>query len=329
MITNKDFSKKQIVYVLCINGEKFCIKNDNLVVLDSEEKIKLQVTCYRLFLVNVIGNFTITNVLIKSAKKFGFFIALFTPSYHLYQIIGAQKDGNYLLKKKQYSYNGLEIAKRIVKNKIVSEYEQVNQIRGKQPIDSKALLLFKEYYLKIDEIKENESLLAYEGISAKVYFNSYFKDIEWTGRKPRMKRDIVNSTLDIGYTMLFNYLDALLLSFGFDTYVGIYHKQFYMRKSLTCDLVEPFRIIIDHAVHKAYNLGQIKTDDFILINGQYKLKWEANRKYIAILMEPILENKDLIFKYVQDYYRCFMKETSINNYPFISKGEILYGSYKL
>lgn len=329
MITNNDFAKKQIVYVFCTKGEKFCIRNDNFVILNDDETVKLQLTCYRLFLVNVIGNFTMTNVFIRTAKKFGFFIALYTPGFHLYQIIGAEKDGNYLLKQKQYKYSELNIAKRIVKNKIASEYERVLSIRSKQDIDLKALNLFKEYYSKIDEIKENNSLLAYEGISAKVYFNSYFKDIEWTGRKPKIKKDIVNSTLDIGYTILFNYIDALLLSFGFDTYVGVYHKQFYMRKSLTCDLIEPFRVIVDHTVHKAYNLGQIKNDDFLFINNQYKLKWEANKKYISVLMEPILENKDLIFKYVQSYYRAFMKEASIDNYPFIIKGDVAYGSYKL
>lgn len=329
MITGNDFAKKQIIFVLCTEGEKFCIKNDNFVVLNNDGTTKIQVTCYRLFLVNVIGNFTMTNIFISHAKKFGYFIALYTSSFHLYQIIGAEKSGNYLLKEKQYRYNDLDLAKRIVENKIISEYEQVLSIRNKEDIDKKALDLFKDYYAKIKMLNENESLLAYEGISAKVYFNSYFKDINWTGRKPKIKRDIINSTLDIGYTMLFNYIDALLLSFGFDTYVGVYHKQFYMRKSLTCDLIEPFRVIVDHAIHKAYNLGQIKEDDFVLFNNQFKLKWESNKKYITFLMEPILENKELIFKYIQNYYRCFMKETIIDNYPLIIKGDVTNGTYQL
>lgn len=329
MITSSDFSKKQIVYVFCTDGEKFCIRNDNFLVLNKEDKVKLQVTCYRLFLINIIGNFTMTNVFIRNAKKFGYFIALYSSSFHLYQIIGAEKEGNYLLKERQYKYEGLELAKIIVKNKILSEYEQIMNVRKKSEIEDKALEQLRGYYYTVDEVMENESLLAYEGISAKVYFNTYFKDIEWTGRKPKIKRDIINSTMDIGYTMLFNYIDALLMSFGFDCYVGVYHKQFYMRKSLTCDLIEPFRVIVDHAIHKAYNLGQIKESDFDKVNGQYKLKWTANKKYISFLMEPILENKEIIFKYIQTYYRSFMKESPGMSFPFIVKGEVVNGTYQL
>ena len=51
--------------------------------------------------------------------------------------------------------------------------------------------------------------------------------------------------MDIGYTYLFNFIDALLRLYGFDTYLGFYHKEFYQRKSLVCDVVEPFRCIID------------------------------------------------------------------------------------
>lgn len=329
MITSNDFSKKQIVYVLCTEGEKFCIRNDNFLVMDKDDKVKLQVTCYRLFLVNIIGNCSMTNVFIKNAKKFGYFIAMYSSGFHLYQIVGAEKDGNYLLKEKQYKYDGLGLAKKIVKNKIISEYEQILSVRNKTEHETKALEQLKGYYRIVDSVNENESLLAYEGISAKVYFNTYFKDVEWTGRRPKVKRDIINSTMDIGYTMLFNYIDALLMSFGFDTYVGIYHKQFYMRKSLTCDLIEPFRVIVDHTIHKAYNLGQIKEDDFDKVNGQYKLKWKANKKYISFLMVPILENKEIIFKYIQSYYRAFMKGVSEDKFPTIVKGEIINDSYQL
>lgn len=76
-------------------------------------------------------------------------------------------------------------------------------------------------------------------------------------------------------------LEVLLESYGFDTYCGVLHKQFYMRKSLVCDIVEPFRVLIDDAVKKAINLKQIKEEDFIVIQNQYRLKWEHSPNMLA------------------------------------------------
>ena len=87
-----------------------------------------------------------------------------------------------------------------------------------------------------------------------------FEGLNWKGRKPRIKFDYINSSLDIGYTVLFTFIEVIANSFGFDIYVGVLHKQFYMRKSLICDFVEPFRTIIDEQVKKSINLKQIKEE---------------------------------------------------------------------
>lgn len=329
MITAPDFEKKQIIFVLSNEGEKLGIRNDNLVVTDAEGKIKLQCTCYRLFLINIIGNCSLTSVLIQKAKKYGFYIALYTSGFHLFQVIGSAKEGNTLLKRKQYGYDSLELAKHIVKNKIASQYQTIHSFRIKGEIENEALDDLKHYCDEIDFSNDNNSLLAYEGLAAKTYFSVMFNEIEWTGRRPRVKKDIINASLDIGYTMLFNYIDAILESFGFDTYVGIYHKEFYMRKSLVCDLMEPFRVLIDKTIKRSYNLGQIKVDDFEFVNNQYRLKWKMNTKYISFLMKPILDNKDLMFKYIQSYYRCFMKGLDAKEYPVYLEGEVTNGFHKL
>ena len=126
---------------------------------------------------------------------------------------------------------------------------------------------------------------------------------------------MTNATLDIGYTLLFAFIEALLCSYGFDTYCGVMHRQFYMRKSLVCDLVEPFRVIIDHSVKKAINLRQIQEKDFTVVQNQYRLNWDKSSSYVQFLMMPIIEEKDEIFLYVQNYYRAFMKELPAEAYP--------------
>jgi CRISPR-associated endonuclease Cas1 len=112
------------------------------------------------------------------------------------------------------------------------------------------------------------------GKAANVFFAAYFEAFNWKSRCPRTKIDVINTTLDIGYTILFNYIEAFVRLFGFDPYRGIYHQLWFKRKSLICDLVEPFRCLIDRQVRKSFNLGQCKLDDFELRKNEYILKRE-------------------------------------------------------
>lgn len=321
MFTAPDFSKKQIVFVFFNEGEKLAFSNDNLVIKTAEGKIKFQCTCYRLFLVFAVGHTSITSVLIQKAYKFGFFIALMTNGFRLYSIIGAVKEGNTLLHRKQYQHSDIEIAKIIAKNKMSNQLAELKLVRNKNELIKEAIAIIPQYIKKADSTETINELMAYEGLASKIYFRNHFNNVLWQGRQPRIKHDYINSTLDIGYTLLFTFVDALLSSYGFDTYCGVYHRQFYMRKSLVCDIVEPFRVIIDHEVKKAINLKQIKEDDFLLIKDQYRLKWEKSPQYTQILMKPILENKEGIFAYVQNYYRAFMKELPADEFPFFEWSE--------
>ena len=320
MISTLDFKKKQIVFVLFNEGEKMSFSNDNIVIKTPDNKIKFQCSCYRLFMVYAVGNCSITSVVISKAKKFGFFIAFMTSSFRLYSVIGAEKDSNTLLKINQYTYDGIELAKHITKNKITNQWKTIGFVRDKSDSQVEAIKTIKQYVPKVDECKSLNEIMAYEGLSAKLYFKNHFNNVLWQGRQPRVKRDITNSVLDIGYTLLFAFIDSLLSAYGFDTYKGVMHRQFYMRKSLVCDLVEPFRPLIDIQVKKSINLKQIKDDDFLLVKGQYRLKWNCSAKYIQFLMKPIMEEKDSIFLYIQSYYRAFMKKLDVDEFPVFDIG---------
>lgn len=321
MFTAPDFSKKQIVFVFFNEGEKLAFSNDNIVVKDANGKIKFQCTCYRLFIVFVIGHTSITTPLIQKAQKFGFFIALMTAGFKLYSVIGAMKDGNTLLHRKQYNYSELGIAKVITANKVNNQLSELKNMRYKTIGIKDGISLLETYIPKIVVANSLDELMGYEGLSSKVFFRNHFNNVIWNGRQPRIKRDYINSTLDIGYTLLFAFVEALLLSYGFDVYCGVMHRQFYMRKSLVCDLVEPFRVLIDHEIKKAINLRQINEQDFMVANNQYRLKWEKSSDYVRVLMTPIIESKEGIFAYIQSYYRAFMKELPSEQFPTFDWGQ--------
>ena len=321
IITAPDFSKKQIIVVFFNEGEKLSLSNSNLIVKDKSEKIKLQCTCYRIFIVFGIGHCSITSALIQAAKKFGFFIALMTPGFRLYSIIGAEKDSNFLLHKKQYNYECIDLAKHITKNKINNQKLELKSVRNKNDLICDAIEKLTNYMECIDNATSVNEIMAYEGLSSKLYFKNHFNNVLWNGRQPRIKKDYINSTLDIGYTLLFTFIDALVSSYGFDTYCGVLHKQFYMRKSLVCDFVEPFRPIIDHTIKKGINLKQIKPEDFIINNNQYRLLWKESPRYTELLLKPLLTHKDDIFQYIQSYYRAFMKDLPSSEFPIYNLTE--------
>lgn len=315
MLSNKDFEFKKIIVVFLNKGEKIRFQNDNLIVEDNDGKVKHQSTCYRLFSVFIVGSFTLTTGIIQRAKKFGFTIVLLTHSFRVYEVLSCETKGNTLLRMKQYQYNDLDISKHIVKNKIENQVRVLRKARQPGELVTECIDIIKNYSAQVEFVNNDKSLLGLEGIAAKTYFKQIFIEFNWQGRKPRVKHDINNCLLDIGYTLLFSFIEAILNCYGFDIYKGFYHKLYYQRKSLVCDLVEPFRCIIDYQIRKMNRLDMIDEEDFILIDNRYNIKYKKSSKYVSVLLSSILDYKDKIFIFIQQFYRSFMQNKNITDYP--------------
>lgn len=315
MLSEPDFKEKKIILIFSQNGDKLSFKNDNLLILDEEKNIKKQISCYKLFALFVIGGISLTSGIISRSKKFGFSIVLFTAGFKVYSTINFSLEGNTLLRRKQYTnINGDEIAKQIIMNKIENQCFMLKKMRDKDVKDGIEIL-----ENNLEELKKEENgyyeAMGLEGTSAKVYFNRLYKEFDWHGRQPRIKKDELNLLLDIGYTVLFNYIEAILNIYGFDIYKGNLHKEFYKRKSLVCDIIEPFRPIVDYKIRKIINLGQTKDYEFYVQNNQYQLNWKDSNRFVLLILEEIMQYKICIFRYIQQYYRWFMKGKSIEFFP--------------
>ena len=314
MLTEPDFIAKKVVVVFPKNGDKILFKNDNLVITDYNNKIKFQISCYKIFAIFIVGGFTLTTGIIEKSKKFGFSIVFFTNSFKVYTSINFKMEGNTLLRKKQYSNDKyLQIGKYLIINKIENQRDTLKKLRDIQCMDG--IILLNENISKL--LKEDFDLyeiMGIEGVAAKVYFNRIFKDFNWNGRQPRVKRDEINLLLDIGYTILFNYIEAILHIYGFDIYKGNLHREFYKRKSLVCDIIEPFRPIIDYRIRKGYNLNQFNYE-YTQSKGQYSLNWKQSEDFMQIILQEITEYRSVIFRFIQSYYRWFMKDKLISDFP--------------
>ena len=317
MLSFPDFKEKQVILALLSHGEKLSFRNDNIIIKDKESKTKHQSSCYRLFALFVVGHTTITTGLLQRAKKFGFSIIFMSHSLKPYACWNAESEGNVLLRCKQYNYQSSAIARKLVVNKIHNQMRALQKIRKKDEKIKNTIKSLKTCKQKVllANLTEKE-LLGIEGRASKIYFQVLFKDFSWMARRPRAKMDITNCLMDIGYTLLFNFIESLLCLYGFDIYKGVYHKEFYQRKSLVCDLIEPFRPLIDYRIRKAFHLGQINTSDFTVFQGQYRIFGKKSQPYLTFFIEELILHKVNIFLYIQSYYRSFIKDQPIDKYPF-------------
>lgn len=143
----------------------------------------------------------------------------------------------------------------------------------KNKITNQALLLQRidplKYNLLLDYVRDVKigDKTNREGHSAKVYFSSLFgKDFI------RGEENDINNALNYGYAILLSTVNKEVVSNGYLTQLGIHHKNEFNQFNLTCDLMEPFRVIIDHFVY--YNQDReldtkYKLDIINLFNNTY------------------------------------------------------------
>ena len=315
MLTFPDFKEKQVVTVFGHEGHRIKIKNDNVLILNQDRETISQITCYKILAIWIIGPSSITTGLFEKSKRFGFSVFFLSTRFKPLGCWGAVTEGNTLLRSKQYQYDGIAIAQQIIQNKVQNQLGLLKSIRKKSEELKSSIDSIKKQLQIVNDKHSIQELMGLEGYCAKVFFSQWFSEMVWKGRRPRAKIDPLNVLMDMGYTYLFNYIEALLLLYGFDIYKGVYHQMFYQRKSLVCDLVEPFRCIVDHRLRTAYNLGQIKSSDFQCKNDQYLLSFKHAKPYTEWLMKSILENKEPIFLFIQQYYRQFIKDFDNWNGP--------------
>ncbi len=94
----------------------------------------------------------------------------------------------------------------------------------------------------IDEIEFYDSSNR-EGHAAKVYFNSLF------GKKFSRSDDCsINAALNYGYSIILSCFNREIVCSGYLTQLGIFHDNMFNPYNLSCDLMEPFRPIVDKKV---------------------------------------------------------------------------------
>lgn len=325
MFTHKDIEQRTIFVINCIHERGLRVANGELLLeeeIENSDKSKTltKLPFQKILALFVIGHIRITTPLIEKCQKFGVALVVMKPSLRPVFFWANAAEANFLLHQRQYAFDkeDISIARIIVENKIENQLKALCDTRRKDALTTESRDTLTACKDAVPDTTDYNALMGIEGLAAKVYFAAFYQDFDWHQRRPRTKCDTLNATMDIGYTLLFNFVECYLRMFGFDLYVGIYHRMWFKRKSLVCDIMEPFRPIIDKAIRTAWNRQQFSEKDFLLQKGEYRLKFEKNGEYCKVFFNALMPYKVELFKYVQQYYRCFMGRKSVTHYPKFS-----------
>ena len=324
MFTHKDIEMRTIFVVNCIEHDRSLRVNSGELVLEEIEgdkkKTLTKFPFQKLLALFIIGHITVTTPLIDKCKKYGVALVVMKPNLRPVFYWSDSAEANYLLRQRQHEQKDtdLALALQIVRNKIQNQSLVLQKTRRKDELTAEAIRQCAAALDTLSDIDDYNQLMGLEGAIARTFFAAYFQNYGWHGRHARMKTDVLNVALDIGYTILFNFIECFVRMFGFDLYVGVYHRLWFKRKSLVCDLMEPFRCIIDHATLLAFNRKQFSEKDFVLNKREYSLKYERCADYYRVYYDSLIVRKSDIFAYIQQYYRCFMGRKSVKSYPIFS-----------
>lgn len=318
MFTHKDIENRSLFVINGTEHQSLKVSAGRLMLEDTQtNKAITKLPFPKILGLLVIGHTTVTTALIEHCNKHGIPMVVMKPNFRPVFYYGNMAEANFLLRKKQFENDkgNIDIAKILIKNKISNQLALLNKTRERNQNMEQAKTFIKAHQLSVSTASDYRELMGIEGKIAKTFFCAYYEFADWDQRLPRVKQDTLNATLDIGYTMLFNYIECMTRLFGFDPYMGVYHQLWFRRKSLICDLMEPFRCIIDHQIRKALKYGTFKPTDFEKRKNAWYLKPESKKLYVQTFFEAIINHKSDIYKYIQHYYRCFMGRKSFSTYP--------------
>lgn len=157
---------------------------------------------------------------------------------------------------------------RIIRKKIINQISVLKQT-------SKDEFYLSKLSESLKELRSNDKTNR-EAIAAKYFFSGLYGTMFVRRRK---SEDEINVALNYGYTVLMACTARILAMYGFNTILGIHHVSYVNNFNLACDLMEPFRPLIDRCV---YN----HVDDL-----SYPLSSQIKKELIEVLVDSVRINE--------------------------------------
>ena len=162
----------------------------------------------------------------------------------------------------------LDISKKIIMAKIKNQEVLLRRyIKNFNSDRERDIDLMNAFIKKCKDATSLETLLGYEGVAAKLYFDCISKfihpDFKFKGRNKRPPKDPFNSLISLGYTLLIYEIYAKIESEGLIPYYGMIHKHYSGNPALASDLIEEWRsVIVDSVVLSMIQGNELDIEQF-------------------------------------------------------------------
>lgn len=271
--------------VVISKSSKLDLRLGYLVVRDANSTIRVHISEISVLLIeNTASSITtaLLNELSKQKIKVVFCDEKQNPSSELVSYYGCHDCSLKLRNQLQWTeFNRQSVWTTIIAQKIKMQAE-VLQYFGLQEYE----LLYK--YL--EELEFNDETNR-EGHAAKVYFNALFgKSFTRSDECP------INAMLNYGYSVILSCFNREIVSSGYLTQLGLFHNNMFNNFNFGCDIMEPFRPIIDKCVklndpikfdreEKHIILSLLNSE--IMINGRTETLLNSIKIYSKSVFEAI------------------------------------------
>ncbi len=283
--------------------------------------------------------------LMGKCAEYGIALNFFSPNGQFLARVQGKTKGNIFLRKAQFEKFAdpdILLAQNTVAAKLSNTRFLIRRsMRDNPQLDSDGMLSkciedIESGIERVYQYSDRETIMGFEGICAKSYFNIFDRlilhqkeDFFMTARTKRPPLDPVNAVLSFLYTIMTSQYASALEGVGLDSSYGFYHALRSGRSSLACDLIEETRCIIERLTLTLINTKQIKISDFekqesgaVYLNKDGKKKvltaWQERKR--GTIVHPYLGEKiplgllpyvqsSLLAKYVRgetEEYPCFL-----------------------
>lgn len=177
-------------------------------------------------------------------------------------------------------------------------------------IENQAILLRKEDHVEAELLEQYVEQIQpgdvtnREGHAAKVYFNALF------GKK--FSRDdeenVINAALNYGYSLILSAVNREVTANGYLTQLGLWHDNQFNHFNLSCDIMEPLRIIVDEYVVK-HPLTEFSVDEkhqivtilnqTVRINNTEQNLMNAIKIYVKSIFDALNEQSIEMIRFIE------------------------------
>lgn len=177
-------------------------------------------------------------------------------------------------------------------------------------IENQATLLRKEDHAEAELLEQYVEQIQpgdvtnREGHAAKVYFNALF------GKK--FSRDdeenVINAALNYGYSLILSAVNREVTANGYLTQLGLWHDNQFNHFNLSCDIMEPLRIIVDEYVVK-HPLSEFSVDEkhqivtilnqTVRINNTEQNLMNAIKIYVKSIFDALNEQSIEMIRFIE------------------------------